>query len=258
MGSSTILHRTISQVVHKDLVLSESQFSRPFTWPSDPWIRVRLGIRYMFYTSETLRTRLTHGPVFAIGWTKSQTNLIGDFVLPDNNYFLGFLPTLWNSQYCYNCGSPSTGNARFAHVCDFNTVIGTRFLRQEGSTSTLHGAVAGYNSWVPVASSTSEIFYAMHLLDLTYVAGSPSYYAFSQTTIAGSTHPSIALTASLSREEFMYQMELLNPSLTNYTNTTTQNMPTLSWTPPTYINIAWDRSHWKLNISDIAISTFLN
>jgi hypothetical protein len=224
---SVILQRTISAVVDKRIVLSNSQFARPLPMGST-WTQIRIGFRFHMRDSGA---NLTSTPKFTIGVSSGSTNLFGD-ATTDN--FVGI----------------QTNNATWTRTSTTHYILSANGIfpvKRVGSTLTLGGVAFNVQSQITLGAAAATADRQVYFVDIT--KGSPNY------TLRPFYCNNTLVDQSLNT--FLTQMEIASPSLTGYSFPTAQTIAASEAAGVfNHVNIAWDRTTPEIEICDLAIARF--
>lgn len=225
--ASTILSRTISAVVDKRIVLSNSQFARPFSISS--WATLRIGIRWI--TNNTAATITT--PRFYIGLSSGSTNLIMD-ATTDNwcgiatqgswSYYAGGFPAAPVEYFGYNM----------------------RATKRVGSTLTDNSSSSTPDASVPADATTAD----RTILFVDITKGSPNY-TFLVRKYRNVDAPSVDISAA----DFLTKMGEPTPTATSHGLGTAKTLAVDETTGVfNHVNIGWDQASPTIEICDLAVA----
>lgn len=220
---SVILSRTISSVVDKRIVLSNSQFARllPMTWNS-----IRIGVRWHMRNNGA---NLGSGGRLAVGVCAGTTNLFGDAT---TDHFVGWV---------------TDGTWAFFTPPNQYTTLSAKPATRIGSTLTLGTVFAAGNN-MPADAGGSNTDRKIFFLDI--VKGSPN---FSLSLFAWSSG-----AIDVTDNQFLLAMEQAAPSLTNHAAVSAQTIAVNEGTNGTLnaVNISWGRSTPEVEVCSLAIARF--
>lgn len=219
---SSILSRTISSVVDKRIVLSNSQFARLL--PISTWSKLRIGVRWHMRNNGA---NLGTGPRLAVGLCRNTTNLFGDST---TDHFVGWV---------------TDGSWAFFTPPNQYTTLGGKPATRIGSTLTLGTVFAAGNN-IPADAAGSSNDRKIFFVDIT--KGSPNF------TIALFAWSSGAI--DVTNNQFLIQMEAATPSLTNHAAVASQTIAVNEGTNGTLnaVNLSWSQSTPEVEICDLAIA----
>lgn len=223
--ASTILSRTISSVVDKRIVLSNSQFSRPHGITT--WTTLRIGLRMIM---NNIGASLTGTPRFYVGLGSGTTNMIMD-ATTDN--WCGIVS---NATWTYAAGPP----VRYS----VNPVHGGKKV---GTTLTLTAsAVDPSDSVIFMADATTTNRF-LYFVEIT--KGSPNYTLNLQSFRINPTTAGDATAA-----DFLAQVVQSAPLFTNHQNGTARTLAVDESTGTfDHVCIGWDQVSPTIEICDLAV-----
>lgn len=226
---SSILSRTISSLLDKRVVLSNSQFARRLPFGTT-WQSIRIGIRI---SMRDTGADLASNPRFWFGVCSGSTNLVSD-------------ATTTNFCGCATNATTWGRNATRYNKLSAGIVCATRV----GSTNTFStGAnVISGSSLIQNGAALNAADRTLWFIQIT--KGSPNYTYrgfFCQTDGA----------ADRSHTEMLEQMEQVTPSLTGHAWSNAVVLAT-SEAAGTFdhVNISWERTYPEMEISDLVVTRF--
>jgi len=221
---STILLRTISSVDDKRIVLSNSNFARKFSVST--WTKLRIALRLSITDSGA---NITSNPRLAIGLCSGSTNI-----------FLDATTTNWAG--CLMDGATWTRNAG-PPINYAMPASGWVPAKRVGSTTTKGTTHHAGNDYLHDATAA---FRSLWCVDIT--KGSPNY------TFNLYMRNSAAVS-DVTLSNFLANVELASPAVNAQHFQSTQQTLAFDEVAGTldHVNIAWDRTDPKIEISDLAI-----
>lgn len=224
--ASTILLRTFSSIADKRIVLSNSNFVRPFTL-AGAWTKVRVGCRMSITDSGGNHTGT---PRFAIGLCAGSTNIFLD-ATTDN--FVGLITN--NSTMFRNAGPP----VRYSDVIAAATKVGTTVT-----------AAAGAVSFFAFDATTANR--CMYFVDIERPMAGPSGSGTFTLDIFSRDNTT---SGDVSITDFETQMVAATPSFANHLFSTGKTLTVNETGNGTldHVACAWDKSAGNIEISDIGL-----
>lgn len=223
--ASTILLRTFSGVDDKRIVLTNSNFARPFSIPSG-WTKLRVALRISITDTGG---DITSNPRLAMGLCSGSSNI---FLDATTTHFVGALQdeATWSRQ----AGPP----VRYVEPAG-----GWVPAKRVGSTTT-KGATFYGSALIMFDATTANR--SAKFVDIE--KGSPNY----TLNIFGREQNA---ASDVSPEQFLAQAELATPTITNHSLRTAQTIAVNEGTDGVldHVCVAWDRSAPNIEISDIAL-----
>lgn len=221
---SVILERTISAVIDKRIVLSNSQFARPLPFGTT-WNELRIGIRvHMRDTGANLAST----PRFWLGACSGSTNLIGD-ASTDN--FVGMV-------------SNTTSWVRTATEYQ---AVAYHAAKRVGTTTTIGSSIGGGTD---IGNGAALNTADRVIMVVQILKGSPNYSVRNFTWTTGAVADQSLIT-------FLAQMELVTPALTGHTFQAYQTIAADETGGSfDHLNISWDRTTPEIEICDLAVARF--
>jgi len=222
--ASTILLRNIGGVDDKRIVLSNSNFARPFSVASG-WTQLRIAMRLIMRNTGA---NLTSTPRFFAGLCSGSTNLPLDAT---TTHFVGIRFT--SATWTYQVGPP----VRYASL--------TANVAKKVNTTWTEGnqIFITTNHMMADATTTNRQFL---FVDIT--KGSPN---FTVTTF----HRNNVTAGDLTVAEFLLAAPLAPPTVVNHTAGTGQTTAVNEGTDGTldHVCVGWDRSTPEIEICDLAV-----
>lgn len=220
---STILARTISSVVDKRAVLTNSQFARALPFGTT-WSSIRIGIRW--HTRDIGVS--TAAENFCVGLCSGSTNLVGD-ATTDN----------W-------CGM-RTNSAGFRTSTTYR--LSPRPSKKVGATFTDGSAFSGLPNFdVGHGAATPAADRTLLFVDIT--KGSPNYtFRVFANVAEGPSDRSLF--------NFLTQMEAATPSISEHALSSNQTLAVdESGGVFNHVNISWGITIPEIEICDLAVARF--
>lgn len=230
-SGSTILSRTFSAIEDKRILLSNSQFARPFSLPG--WSKLRIAMRLnMRNTGADLAD-----PFFYVGICSGSTNKIMDATTTN---WVGVKSNQGSSQWRYWPANPIEYYApRF------------RATRRVGSTTTDNNAdITNGATWALPADATLEKR-VMMFVDIsrdtpapgTYTIDMPIYYSSVPTTVS-----------DVSVADFLTQSVAASPAYSTHTSGVPRTL-VVDEAPGVFnhVNIGWDQVTPIIEICDLRV-----
>lgn len=228
---STIGSETISAVPDKRIILTNSNFARPFLIAGG-WTKIRISMRLAITDSGA---NITSSPRFAIGLCSGETNIFQDAT---TTHWCGFINN--SATWTRDAGPPIGYNIGGA--------LPWAVSKRIGSTTTMNAStITGISNTVLYEKSTAN----RTAMFVTITKGSPNYTfsIFSRNTPAAS---------DVTLATFLAQVDLAIPAMTNHgsDNGTFNTIAIDEGANGTFdhVNIAWDRSGPQIHVSDLGIS----
>lgn len=217
----------------KRIALTNAAIARAFDIGT--WSTLRLGMRLMVTGSATLASELT--PTWVFGLQSGESSLVLDTSVTN---FIGIRSNMTGQYWAYTAGTP-------AYFSTNNT--GYTTAKKVGSTWTngsyLDGS--GYIRYMTTGYSATK----QRMLMLQIMKGSPKW-SFKLLYTSGTAD------VDISRSDFLDQMTIYTPSLTNHTWVagSASNDVTFDESAGTidHVAVGWDRPEFAFQISDIAVS----
>lgn len=222
--ASTTLSRTISSVVDQRIVLANSNFARPHGVST--WTKLRVAVRLSITDSGA---NITSNPRLAIGLCSGSTNI---FLDATTTHWVGCL--MDGATWTRGAGPP------IQYAMPSSGWVPAKRVGSTTSKGTTHHAGADF------LHDATAAFRSLWCVDIT--KGSPNFtYNLYMRNSAGTSDVTLA--------NFLANVELASPNVNAQHFQATQQTLAVDEADGTldHVNIAWDRSDPKIEISDLAI-----